>query len=216
MIQSWQSQCRSGELVKALKYLITILTVALVTSGAFAGAPKTETAIFAGGCFWCMQPPYDKLKPQGVQSTRVGYTGGHTENPTYEETSKGDTGHLEAIEVTYDPKKISYQKLLDVFWVNIDPLDAKGQFCDKGEQYTSAIFYTSEEQKKAAELSKGAQSKKLKAAIVTPVIQAKKFYAGEDYHQSYYTKNPVRYKFYRSNCERDARLKAVWGDAAKH
>ena len=172
-----------------------------------------EVAVFAGGCFWCMQAPYDRLKDKGVISTRVGYTGGHTENPTYKETSSGTTGHLEALEVTFNPKKISYQKLLDLFWINVDPLDAKGQFCDKGEQYTSAIFYANEQQKKQAEQSKMAlaQSKKLKGQIVTPVRELKKFYAAEDYHQSYYSKNPIRYKFYRKSCGRDARLKELWG-----
>ena len=168
---------------------------------------KADTAIFSGGCFWCMQPPFDSLKSRGVIKTTVGYTGGTKENPTYEETSAGGTGHRESIEVVYDAKKISYQDLLKVFWENIDPFDQYGQFCDKGEQYTSAIFYTSEEQKKEAEASRP------KGKVVTLILPAKKFYPAEEYHQSYYTKNPIRYKFYRFNCGRDKRLKEVWGHA---
>lgn len=177
-----------------------------------------EIAIFAGGCFWCMQPPYDKLKDQGVISTRVGYTGGAKENPTYKETSAGGTGHREAIEVTFDPKKIGYKKLLEVFWVNIDPLDAAGQFCDKGEQYTSAIFFVSEEQKKAAEesLTTAKRDLKEKGDIATPILPAKTFWPAEDYHQSYYLKNPIRYKYYRNGCGRDKRLEKLWGAKAKH
>ena len=174
---------------------------------------EDQVAIFAGGCFWCMQPPFDKLANEGVTSTKVGYTGGSKEQPTYEETSAGGTGHREAIEVSFDPKKISYKKLLDIYWANIDPLDAKGQFCDKGEQYTSAIFYTGEEQKKAALASQVELEKnpKFKGKIATLVLPAKKFYVAEEYHQSYYKKNPIRYKFYRFNCARDKRLLELWG-----
>lgn len=168
---------------------------------------KADIAIFAGGCFWCMQPPFDSLKLKGVISVRVGYTGGSKENPTYEEAEAGKTGHRESIEVTYDPKKISYNDLLKVFWVNIDPYDSKGQFCDRGELYTSAIFYTSEEQRKDAVASIP------KGKVATLILPAKKFYPAEEYHQSYYLKNPFRYKFFRFNCGRDKRLKEVWGHA---
>lgn len=177
---------------------------------------RNAVAIFAGGCFWCMQPPYDALIGKGVISTSVGYTGGHLDNPTYKDTSAGGTGHREAIEVTYDPSKISYDKLLEIFWMNIDPYDKIGQFCDKGEQYTSAVFFTSDEQKAAYEKSKEALIKagKLKSAeVATVLLPAKKFYPAEDDHQSYYKKNPIRYKFYRGNCGRDSRLKAVWGSS---
>ncbi len=172
---------------------------------------EQQVAIFAGGCFWCMQAPFDALP--GVIATKAGYTGGKKDNPTYEETSSGSTGHREAVEVSFDPQKITYKKLLEVYWKNIDPLDSKGQFCDKGEQYTSAVFYQNEEQKKAFEISKTEIEKKgqLKSKIETLLLPAQKFYAAEDYHQSYYKKNPVRYKYYRLRCGRDNRLKELWG-----
>jgi peptide-methionine (S)-S-oxide reductase len=178
--------------------------------GANAGYAK---ATFAGGCFWCMEPPYDKL--DGVISTTSGYTGGQKKNPTYEEVSSGRTGHAEAVEVVYDPKKINYEKLLDVFWHNIDPTVKDQQFCDVGSQYRTGIFYHDEEQKRLAEASKAAieKSKPFKGAIVTEITRAMEFYPAEDYHQDYYLKNPVRYKFYRSGCGRDNRLKQLWGAA---
>jgi len=193
--------------------LLTVLMTFLLATAVSATALASEIAVFAGGCFWCMQPPFDKLTVEGVISTRVGYTGGHKDNPTYEETSSGSTGHREAIEVTFDPKKISYKKLLTVFWENIDPLDSKGQFCDKGEQYTSAVFFVNDEQKKTFEESKAELQKnpKLKAGIATTLLPFTKFYPAEEYHQSYYKKNPIRYKFYRYNCGRDKRLQEVWG-----
>lgn len=173
-----------------------------------------ETAIFAGGCFWCMEPPFDKL--DGVIATISGYTGGHTENPTYKQVSADNTGHFEAIEVTYDPSKIDYATLLNVFWHNIDPLDAKGQFCDKGNSYRTAIFYRNEEQQKLAEKSKTEleESDYLKQPIVTQLLEAQTFYPAEDYHQNYYQVNPVRYKYYRFACGRDKRLNELWKDSA--
>ncbi len=178
---------------------------------------KIETAIFAGGCFWCMQSPFDHLKDKGVLGTRVGYTGGSKSNPTYDETSSGTTGHREAIEITYDSKKISYKELLNIFWKNIDPYDSRGQFCDKGEQYTSAVFYGSDSQRKDFEESKTKIEKqsKIKDKIVTTLLPFTKFYAAEDYHQSYYQKNPVRYKYYRFSCGRDKRLNEIWGTTEK-
>lgn len=175
---------------------------------------ETASAIFAGGCFWCMEKPFDQLP--GVVSTTSGYTGGQLADPTYEQVSSGNTGHLEAVRVEYDPNEISYETLLDVFWRNIDPLDARGQFCDKGHQYTSAIFYQGEAQKKAAEASKRAleESGRLPAPIVTPVLPAATFYNAEEYHQDYYRKNPLRYRYYRYGCGRDARLTELWGDEA--
>ncbi len=183
-----------------------------------ATATEVKTAIFAGGCFWCMQPPYDALKSKGVISAIVGYSGGITDQPTYESTSKGDTGHLEVIQITYDAKKISYKDLLNVFWKNIDPFDEKGQFCDKGEQYTSAVFYANDAEKKEIEESiKNLEKQGIKTSkFVTKILPAKKFFKGEEYHQSYYEKNPVRYKYYRFSCGRDARLKEVWGKSAGH
>ncbi len=175
--------------------------------------PGYAKAIFAGGCFWCMEPPYDKL--DGVVSTISGYIGGQKKNPTYEEVSSGRTGHTEAVEVVYDPKKVSYQKLLDVFWRNIDPTVKDQQFCDAGSQYRSGIFYLDDAQKRLAEASKAAldKSKPFKAAIVTEITRATEFYPAEDYHQDYYLKNPVRYKFYLNGCGRYARLKQLWGSA---
>lgn len=172
----------------------------------------TEKATFAGGCFWCMEKPFDKVK--GVVKTTVGYTGGHLENPTYEDVSSGTSGHIESIEIEFDPGVISYKEILDVFWVNVDPFDGDGQFCDRGHQYTTAIFYHNATQKKAAEKSKTAVQKKFEDRIVTPIVKVKKFYPAEEYHQAYYQKNPVRYSFYRFNCGRDARLKKIWGDQA--
>jgi peptide-methionine (S)-S-oxide reductase len=173
--------------------------------------PKLATATFAGGCFWCMEPPYDEL--DGVISTTVGYTGGHVKNPTYQSVSAGGTGHAEAIQIVYDPTQISYAKLLDVFWRNIDPVMPNGQFCDKGNQYRTAIFYHDEEQRQLAEASKDAlvASGRFKQPIVTEISPAQVFYAAENYHQDYYKKNPLRYKFYRFSCGRDWRLKEIWG-----
>jgi peptide-methionine (S)-S-oxide reductase len=178
--------------------------------------PGQAVAIFAGGCFWCMEPPFDKLP--GVTATISGYTGGRTANPTYEQVSSGSTGHAEAVQVIYDPKKVSYEKLLEVFWVNIDPTVKDRQFCDGGNQYRTGIFYSSDAQRKAAEASKAAieKSKPFKEPIVTPIEMASAFYPAEDYHQDYYMKNPVRYKFYRNGCGRDARLSQLWGDKAGH
>jgi len=169
---------------------------------------KQEIAIFAGGCFWCMEKPFDEL--DGVISTISGYTGGNIKNPTYEQVSAGGTGHIESLQVTYDPDEITYQKLLEVFWKNIDPLDDKGQFCDKGEQYKSVIFYKNEQQKQEAEKSLKDIENKLGEKVVTKIITFSNFYPAEEYHQDYYKKNPIRYKFYRYNCGRDARLEEIW------
>jgi peptide-methionine (S)-S-oxide reductase len=176
------------------------------------GPTETAKATFAGGCFWCMEPPYDKL--DGVISTISGYAGGKTKNPTYDEVSRGTTGHTEVVQVTYDPKKITYEKLLDVFWRNVDPLTPNRQFCDVGSQYRTAIFYHDETQKRLAEESKKALGKRFKEPIVTEIVAYTEFYPAEDYHQDYYIKNPLRYKYYRYNCGRDQRLEALWGPAA--
>jgi len=192
--------------------------VAGARADAPAPAPSAPTgsarATFAGGCFWCMEPPFDKL--DGVISTTSGYTGGTKKDPTYDEVSAGTTGHTEAVEIVYDPAKIDYQKLLDVFWHNIDPVTANRQFCDRGTQYRSAIFYHDAEQKRLAETSKEAldASGRLGKPIVTEIVAAGTFYPAEEYHQDYYEKNPVRYNYYRYQCGRDARLKELWGDDA--
>ena len=178
--------------------------------GAALGA-KYQVATFAGGCFWCMEPPFDKT--EGVISTVVGYTGGHKENPTYEEVSSGNTGHAESIQVTFDPAKVSYTQLLEVFWHNIDPLARDRQFCDVGEQYRSAIFFHDGTQQRLALESKQKleASGRFKQPISTQIVPAAKFYPAEEYHQEYYEKNPLRYKFYRFNCGRDQRLHELWG-----
>jgi peptide-methionine (S)-S-oxide reductase len=177
-------------------------------------APATAKATFAGGCFWCMEPPYDKLP--GVISTISGYMGGKTRNPTYEQVSSGTSGHAEVVQVEYDPSKVSYEKLLEVFWHNVDPTQRDGQFCDHGSQYRTAIFYHNEEQRKLAEASKASlqKNKPFKGEIVSEISAAPEFYRAEEYHQDFYKKNPTRYKLYRTGCGRDARLQALWGRAA--
>jgi peptide-methionine (S)-S-oxide reductase len=195
--------------------LIALLAAALLATMAHAQGsapgPATAKATFAGGCFWCMEPPYDKLP--GVISTTSGYMGGKTRNPTYEQVSSGTTGHTEVVQVQYDPAKVTYEKLLEVFWRNIDPTVKDRQFCDVGSQYRTAIFYHTEEQRRLAEASKAQveKSKTFKAAIVTPVQAAGDFWPAEDYHQDFYKKNPARYKFYRAGCGRDERLQQLWG-----
>ncbi|MDX2217635.1 MAG: peptide-methionine (S)-S-oxide reductase MsrA [Burkholderiales bacterium] len=187
--------------------------ISAVAGAADAPPAKLAKATFAGGCFWCMEPPYDKLP--GVISTTSGYIGGKTANPTYQSVSSGTTGHTEAVEVVYDPAKITYEKLLDVFWRNIDPTVKDRQFCDSGSQYRAGIFYHDAEQKRLAEASRAAlmKSKPFAGDIVTEITMASKFYPAEDYHQDYYQKNPVRYSIYRNGCGRDARLKQLWGSA---
>jgi peptide-methionine (S)-S-oxide reductase len=175
------------------------------------GEAEWATATFAGGCFWCMEPPFDEL--DGVHETISGYTGGRSANPTYEQVSSGGTGHLEALQIRYDPEKISYSELLEVFWRNVNPTDPAGQFCDRGSQYRTAIFYHTDEQRKLAEESKRKleQSGLLPKSVVTPIEPASEFYAAEDYHQDYYKKDPIRYKLYRMGCGRDRVLRDLWG-----
>ncbi len=186
------------------------LRLFLRTDEGGAASQKGVAAIFSGGCFWCMQPVFDKLK--GVLSTRVGYIGGEKKDPTYEQVSTGKTGHFEAIEVIYNPARISYSELLNAFFHNIDPLDAEGQFCDKGSQYRSAIFFLDDEQKRLAEAKKEEilSSGKINA-IHTEILPAKHFYAAEEEHQKYAKKHPLRYKFYEANSGRSKRLKDLWG-----
>jgi peptide-methionine (S)-S-oxide reductase len=176
------------------------------------GGTANAVATFAGGCFWCMEPPYDKLP--GVASTISGYTGGHLANPSYKQVGKGNTGHYEAVQITYDPDQVSYEQLLHVFWRNIDPLDKGGQFCDRGEPYRTAVFFHDAEQEALAIQSKADVVKRFEATVVTPLVEASAFYPAEDYHQDYYEKNPFRYKLYRRSCGRDNRLEQVWGDEA--
>lgn len=190
----------------------------LVGANAAPPAPVADgkaVAIFAGGCFWCVEADFDKVP--GVLSTTSGYIGGRTANPSYEQVSSGGTGHTEAVKIVYDPKMVSYDKLLFVFWRNVDPLTREGQFCDFGTQYRTGVFYVNEVQKVAAAASKAAieKSGRFKRPIVTEIVAAGPFYAAEDYHQNFYKTNPVRYNLYRFNCGRDARLEELWGKEAR-
>jgi methionine-S-sulfoxide reductase len=189
------------------------VSIAAAQTGSQPAAGKTETAIFAGGCFWCVEEAFEKVP--GVISAVSGYTGGKVANPTYEQVSAGTTGHYESVRVTYDPGKVTYRQLVDWFWRNIDPVDARGQFCDKGPHYRAAIFYQNEAQKKVADESKQAleASGQLKQPIVTEIVAAGAFYDAEDYHQDYYKKNPNRYQFYKYGCQRVQRLEQIWGKA---
>jgi peptide-methionine (S)-S-oxide reductase len=188
------------------------LSIALAGAAYAQSAGKNAIATFAGGCFWCVESDFDKVA--GVISTTSGYIGGKTPNPSYKQVSAGGTGYTEAVEIVYDPARVSYEKLLEVFWVNHDPLTPNRQFCDGGNQYRAGIFYHNDEQKKAAETSKAKviASGRFKRPVVTEIVAAGQFYKAEDYHQDYYKKNPVQYKFYRWNCGRDQRLKELWGE----
>jgi peptide-methionine (S)-S-oxide reductase len=190
-----------------------LLVAAALLSLALSTSAKPAKATFAGGCFWCMEPPFERLP--GVVSVTSGYLGGHVKNPKYGDVSAGGSGHYEAIEIVYDDARVSYERLLDVFWLNVDPTDAGGQFCDRGDQYRTAIFVHDARQRQLATASKTAITRAKKLRIVTPILDATRFYPAEKYHQDYYKKNPVRYKFYRFNCGRDKRLERVWG-AAPH
>lgn len=198
--------------MKLLQQLTLALFIAL--SSSYGYSANTSTATFAGGCFWCMEGPFDAL--DGVISTTSGYTAGETKNPTYKQVSAGITGHTEAIQVVYDPKKISYEKLLEVYWVNVDPLTPDAQFCDHGTQYRSGIYYHDIDQKRAAEASFKKVQAKFTKPVVTELEAFDEFYPAEKYHQDYYLRNPVRYKYYRWRCGRDQRLQELWGKAAKH
>ncbi len=205
------------------KRLPAVLAVVLVLSAglslgtaSLSGAAEDglEVATFAGGCFWCVESDFDKVP--GVVRTVSGYTGGAVPDPTYKRVSAGGTGHREAVQIFYDPKRVSYAALVEIFWRSVDPTDAGGQFCDRGESYETAIFANSLEQKQEAEASKGAlgRSDVLKQPVVTPIEVAGPFYPAEDYHQDYYQENPLRYGFYRYRCGRDSRIEAIWGEDA--
>lgn len=194
---------------------LSVWGVLSLTGPTMSQSPKGDfaKATFAGGCFWCMEHPFDEL--DGVVTTTSGYTGGKTVNPTYPEVSAGGTGHTEAVQIEFDPKKITYKELLAVYWRNTDPTIADAQFCDHGTQYRPEVFYHTEEQQKLAEASRKhiEETKTFPQPIVTEITKATTFYPAEDYHQNYYEKNPIRYKFYRLACGRDARLAELWGDA---
>jgi peptide-methionine (S)-S-oxide reductase len=191
-----------------------VLLLGMAIPGADGGQEDGEgdhlsRATFAGGCFWCMQPPFDRV--EGVVETVVGYTGGRVEDPTYEQVSAGTTGHAEAIRVIYDPRRVGYAELLDVFWRNVDPFDAGGQFCDRGNQYRSAVFFHDEEQERLAEESRKAIEERFGREVATQVAQAGPFYRAEEYHQNYYRERPIRYRLYTSGCGRGQRLAEIWG-----
>ncbi len=197
--------------------LVSLLLTVFLTTSVQAANPTTdqhEIAIFAGGCFWCMEPPFDKL--DGVISTISGYTAGHKKNPTYREVTTGSTGHTEVVQIAFDSKKISYEELLEVFWKNIDPVAVNRQFCDSGSQYRSGIYYLNKSQGDAAKksLMQLEKSNPFKEAIATEVLPATTFYPAEDYHQDYYLKNPLRYKYYRFSCGRDKRLNEIWNSGS--
>jgi peptide-methionine (S)-S-oxide reductase len=201
--------------------LLFVAGMALLAAGASAQAtksgpmPRIAVATFAGGCFWCMEPPFDKL--DGVLETTSGYMGGKERQPTYEQVSAGATGHAEVVQVRYDPSRVTYERLLEVYWRNVDPTVKDRQFCDVGSQYRTAIFVHDDAQRSAAESSRAAleKTKPFKAPIVTPVVAAGEFWPAEDYHQDYYLKNPLRYSYYRTGCGRDRRLTELWGSAPK-
>jgi len=203
------------KLVTGMKICALILPMVLagflVSWSQAADSAGSAKAYFAGGCFWCMEEVFEKVP--GVTSVTSGYMGGRVENPSYEQVSAGGTGHAESVEVIYDPAKVSYSKLLDAFWHNVDPVTPNAQFCDHGSQYRAVIFYQGEEQKHVAEESRRAieQSQRLTQPIVTELTKASQFYTAEDYHQDFYKKNPIRYKFYKFNCGRAQRLEEVWG-----
>jgi peptide-methionine (S)-S-oxide reductase len=177
-----------------------------------ASAQDLRTAVVAGGCFWCVEADFDKVP--GVVETVSGYTGGHTENPTYNEVVTETTGHYEAVEITYDAEVISFRELLDTFWRTVDPTDAGGQFCDRGDSYRTAVFAADDEQRDIAEASLASAEEALGREIVTPILEAQTFWPAEDYHQNYYQTNSFNYTFYRRSCGRDARIQSLWGDEA--
>ena len=195
-----------------MRFVLAIVLAVLAAGAAWAQDPAKETAVFAGGCFWCMEEAFDKVP--GVLATTSGYTGGQVENPTYQAVSAGGTGHYEAVEVEYDPAKVTYEELLDVFWKNVDPFDPIGQFCDKGDSYKSAVFVANEEERGLAETTKKSIEERLKQPVATEILSEQAFYPAEDYHQDYYEKNPARYQYYKWGCGRAQRLEEIWGKPA--
>jgi peptide-methionine (S)-S-oxide reductase len=207
--------------VAVLRILPAALFAALATvtiGSASGGMPSASaqarpaaraTAVFAGGCFWCTEADFEKLP--GVLSAVSGYTGGHTANPKYEQVTAGGTGHFEAVKITYDPARIGYGQLVRHYFRTVDPLDGGGQFCDRGESYRTAIFFADAQQRRLAEAERAQVNRRLGGKVVTPLLAAKAFYPAEGYHQDYYKRNPIRYKYYRYRCGRDARLEKLWG-----
>ena len=192
----------------------TLLAVVAVLSHfpLAASAQELQKAVFAGGCFWCVESDFDQIP--GVVATVSGFTGGTTSDPSYPQVTAGGTGHYEAVEITYDSSTVGYEELLTAFWHSVDPTDGGGQFCDRGKSYETAVFVANELERSVAEASKAAAQEMIDNPIVTPILATGPFYAAEEYHQDYYTKNPIRYKFYRWNCGRNQRVKEVWGEHA--
>ena len=208
LLRCWLKENIVASISRYSKYMLVIISFL----SANAVLSDEARAIFAGGCFWCMEPPYDGLK--GVLKTTSGFAGGFTANPTYEQVTFGDTGHYEVVEILYDDTIISYEELLAVFWRNIDPLDAGGQFCDRGSSYRTAIFVEGEKEKALAQSSKQTIQNQLDSYVMTLILPLSKFYEAESYHQDYYVKNPIRYKYYRFRCGRDDRLEELWGESS--
>jgi peptide-methionine (S)-S-oxide reductase len=216
----WPQSCPDGAVrndASLHRYLVAVAILAGISATVVSTAPaaatgaqqaQRATAMFAGGCFWCMEPPFDQLA--GVVATTSGYAGGRVKNPTYEQVSRGGTGHAEVVQVTYDPSKVTFAQLLETFWRNVDPFDGGGQFCDRGDQYRSAVFYASEDEKRLAEGSRKKVEEQFGRTVVTEIVPAAPFYAAESYHQDYYKKNSLQYKFYSWNCGRAQRLETIW------
>jgi len=208
LLRCWLKENIVASKSRYSKYMLVIISFL----SANAVLSDEARAIFAGGCFWCMEPPYDGLK--GVLKTTSGFAGGFTANPTYEQVTFGDTGHYEVVEILYDDTIISYEELLAVFWRNIDPLDAGGQFCDRGSSYRTAIFVEGDKEEALAQASKQAIQNQLDNYVMTLILPLSKFYEAESYHQDYYVKNPIRYKYYRFRCGRDDRLEELWDESS--
>ncbi len=195
-----------------MKRMLFTVAAALLLFANGASAQELKKTVFAGGCFWCVESDFDKVP--GVVSTISGYTGGKTDDPTYRQVTAGGTGHYEAVEITYDPARVSYEMLLAAFWRSVDPTDGGGQFCDRGQSYATAVFVADEKERALAEASRKAAQTIVDKPIVTPILAAGRFYAAEDYHQDYYKNNPVRYRYYRFSCGRNRRVKELWGEHA--
>lgn len=197
-----------------MKNKLAALLIGFIALGAGFSAPAfaTEKAIFAGGCFWCVESDFENVP--GVIEAVSGYTGGTLDNPTYKKVSKGGTGHYEAVEITFDPNKVSYGELVEIFWRSVDPTDGGGQFCDRGDSYKTAIFAVDATQKSIAKKSKARLKGALSGPIVTPIVDAKEFFVAEKVHQNYYKTHSIRYKYYRNGCGRDKRIRAIWGAQA--
>ena len=195
-----------------MKLIILAVIAVLSLFPQAASAQQLQKAVFAGGCFWCVESDFDKIS--GIVSTVSGFTGGKTNDPSYRQVTAGGTGHYEAVEITYDSSEVSYEELLTAFWHSVDPTDGGGQFCDRGKSYETAVFVANELERSVAEASKAAAQEMINNPIVTPILAAGPFYAAEDYHQDYYKKNPIRYKYYRWSCGRNQRVEEVWGEHA--